>query len=412
MGPLQNVIGMLPGMPKEVRNAEIDDREITRIEAIIHSMTPEERRKPDSSTARAGCGIAQGSGHDHRRRQQPAEAVQAGAADDEGLGGWRRQECKKGKKKGKDKSRRARTDRAESPGSAPGTAAWRLRCPRLIRRSAADRDSHRTPREEFRLAVKIRLMRVGKKKQPTYRVVVADARSPRDGRSSRSSASTRRARSRRSSTIDDERSLHWLRSGAQPTEQVGKLLEITGVWDAYKAEPQGRGRRRRRSRRSRSRSHAAPRRPRPPGQGRGRRRGEGCGGRRRRRTRRPPRQLRPTKQRVTRTTRPTTPDEETTSRSDDELRRRGRDRRRGQPRHRRPRQDRGRARRPLHRRRSRRGLRRLDERRDNVAILVHTSPGDLGRIIGKRGRVIQALRQVARAAGATEGVKVSVDVAE
>ena len=53
-----------------------------------------------------------------------------------------------------------------------------------------------------------------------------------------------------------------------------------------------------------------------------------------------------------------------------------------------------------------------NERRDNVSILIHTSPGDLGRIIGKRGRVIQALRQVGRAAGATEGVRVTVEVAE
>ena len=52
------------------------------------------------------------------------------------------------------------------------------------------------------------------------------------------------------------------------------------------------------------------------------------------------------------------------------------------------------------------------ERCDNVAILIHTSPGDLGRIIGKRGRVIQALRQVGRAAGATEDVRVTVEVAE
>jgi predicted RNA-binding protein YlqC (UPF0109 family) len=52
------------------------------------------------------------------------------------------------------------------------------------------------------------------------------------------------------------------------------------------------------------------------------------------------------------------------------------------------------------------------ERSDNVAILIHTSPGDLGRIIGKRGRVIQALRQVGRAAGAAEGVRVTVEVAE
>ena len=52
------------------------------------------------------------------------------------------------------------------------------------------------------------------------------------------------------------------------------------------------------------------------------------------------------------------------------------------------------------------------ERSNNVAILIHTSPGDLGRIIGKRGRVIQALRQVGRAAGSAEGVRVTVEVAE
>ena len=53
-----------------------------------------------------------------------------------------------------------------------------------------------------------------------------------------------------------------------------------------------------------------------------------------------------------------------------------------------------------------------NERGDNVTLLIHASPGDLGRIIGKRGRVIQAVRQVARAAGSTEGVRVTVDVAE
>jgi predicted RNA-binding protein YlqC (UPF0109 family) len=52
------------------------------------------------------------------------------------------------------------------------------------------------------------------------------------------------------------------------------------------------------------------------------------------------------------------------------------------------------------------------DRGGNVTLLVHASPGDLGRIIGKRGRVIQSIRQVARAAGSTEGVRVTVDVAE
>ncbi len=62
MGPLQNVLGMLPGMPKEVRNAEIDDKDIGRIEAIIRSMTPEERRKPDLINGSRRMRIAQGSG--------------------------------------------------------------------------------------------------------------------------------------------------------------------------------------------------------------------------------------------------------------------------------------------------------------------------------------------------------------
>jgi signal recognition particle subunit SRP54 len=62
MGPLQNVLGMLPGMPKEVRNAEIDDKDLGRIEAIIRSMTPEERRKPELIKGSRRMRIAQGSG--------------------------------------------------------------------------------------------------------------------------------------------------------------------------------------------------------------------------------------------------------------------------------------------------------------------------------------------------------------
>ena len=55
----------------------------------------------------------------------------------------------------------------------------------------------------------------------------------------------------------------------------------------------------------------------------------------------------------------------------------------------------------------------LQERGHNeVFLLVHASPSDMGRLIGRRGRVIQAIRQVTRAAGALEGVKAGVDVAE
>lgn len=54
----------------------------------------------------------------------------------------------------------------------------------------------------------------------------------------------------------------------------------------------------------------------------------------------------------------------------------------------------------------------VQERRGEVQLLVHASPTDMGRLIGKRGRVIQALRQLVRAAGASEGVKATVDVVE
>jgi small subunit ribosomal protein S16 len=84
------------------------------------------------------------------------------------------------------------------------------------------------------MAVKLRLMRVGKTKQPSYRVVAADARSPRDGRfieivgqyNPRSEPSV--------VTIDNDKALKWLRQGAQPTERVQKLLEISGAWTEFK----------------------------------------------------------------------------------------------------------------------------------------------------------------------------------
>jgi signal recognition particle subunit SRP54 len=62
MGPLSNVLAMLPGVPKEIKNAEIDDREINRIEAIICSMTPAERREPSVINGSRRVRIAAGSG--------------------------------------------------------------------------------------------------------------------------------------------------------------------------------------------------------------------------------------------------------------------------------------------------------------------------------------------------------------
>ena len=83
------------------------------------------------------------------------------------------------------------------------------------------------------MAVKIRLMRVGKKKQPTYRVDVADGRSPRDGRFIEIIGQYEPREEPSVVKIDGERALHWLRRGAQPTETAAKLLEASGVWEQY-----------------------------------------------------------------------------------------------------------------------------------------------------------------------------------
>ncbi len=86
------------------------------------------------------------------------------------------------------------------------------------------------------MAVKIRLMRVGKKKQPTYRVVVADGRKPRDGRFIEIIGQYAPRQDPSFCRIDAESALSWLRKGAQPTEQVQKLLTEQGVWAQYQSE--------------------------------------------------------------------------------------------------------------------------------------------------------------------------------
>ena len=86
------------------------------------------------------------------------------------------------------------------------------------------------------MAVKLRLVRMGKKKQPTYRVVEADSRSPRDGRFLEVLGTyAPRGRSRADDetiiTIDHEKALRWLRQGAKPTERVERLLRTSGTLD-------------------------------------------------------------------------------------------------------------------------------------------------------------------------------------
>ncbi len=85
------------------------------------------------------------------------------------------------------------------------------------------------------MAVKLRLMRMGKTKQPTYRVVAADARSPRDGRFIEIVGTYAPRREPSVIELDNAKALKWLRQGAQPTERVEKLLKLSGAWDEFQA---------------------------------------------------------------------------------------------------------------------------------------------------------------------------------
>ncbi len=86
------------------------------------------------------------------------------------------------------------------------------------------------------MAVKLRLMRMGKKKHPTYRVVAADSRSPRDGRFIELIGRYDPHPHPSVVEIDNARALHWLEVGAQPTAAVRKLLEISGAWGQFRVK--------------------------------------------------------------------------------------------------------------------------------------------------------------------------------
>ena len=79
------------------------------------------------------------------------------------------------------------------------------------------------------MAVKIRLRRIGQKKRPFYRVIVADSRSPRNGRFIEEIGYYDPNRDPSVIKFDEEAAKKWLATGAQPTETVSKLLKIAGI---------------------------------------------------------------------------------------------------------------------------------------------------------------------------------------
>jgi small subunit ribosomal protein S16 len=86
------------------------------------------------------------------------------------------------------------------------------------------------------MATRIRLRRMGANKRPFYRVVVADQRSPRDGRFIENIGKYHPLEEPSVIEIDQERALYWLRVGAQPSNQVRNLMRKVGIWDTFVQE--------------------------------------------------------------------------------------------------------------------------------------------------------------------------------
>ena len=86
------------------------------------------------------------------------------------------------------------------------------------------------------MAVKIRLKRLGKIRAPYYRIVVADARTKRDGRVIEEIGKYHPTEEPSVIEVDSTRAQYWLGVGAQPTEQVAALLKLTGDWGRFKGE--------------------------------------------------------------------------------------------------------------------------------------------------------------------------------
>jgi small subunit ribosomal protein S16 len=86
------------------------------------------------------------------------------------------------------------------------------------------------------MSTRIRLRRMGSNKRPFFRVVVADQRSPRDGRFIENIGKYHPLADPSVIEIDQERALHWLRVGAQPSNQVRNLMQKVGIWEEFAKE--------------------------------------------------------------------------------------------------------------------------------------------------------------------------------
>src|SRR4029077_13159455 len=180
MGSLKGVLSMIPGIGNQLKGLEIDERELGRVEAMILSMTPRERGYPHTIDGSRRQRIARGSG---TTVQEVSRLLNA------------RKEMQKLMKR-------------MGQGKMPTL-------PQMTRRKG--------------MAVRMRLTRVGSKKNPSYRVVVADSRSPRDGKFIEIVGRYNPQTDPSLIEFDEAKVKDWLSKGVQPSDAVSRLLKVKNI---------------------------------------------------------------------------------------------------------------------------------------------------------------------------------------
>ena len=214
MGSLKDLLGMIPGVGKAVKQIDVDDDAFRHIEALIQSMTPYERATPDAIN---GCAPPPHRGrrrHGGPGRQRAPEAVPRDEEDDE--------------------------DDVQAPGQGPlhrpQPAVGRALAPSSGSGFAVQGSPAPTPRPDEPLnpeprimSVKLRFRRMGRRKAPVFGLVATDSRSPRDGRFIEDLGRYAPVAEPSTFTVDAERVIYWLNQGAQPSDTVRNLLQKEGV---------------------------------------------------------------------------------------------------------------------------------------------------------------------------------------
>ena len=211
MGPLQGVLKLIPGLGQQLAGLDVDEEQLKRVEAIVLSMTPRERAVPHVIDGNRRQRIARGSGTTVQEVNQLLEA--------------RKMMEKMMKQMGKGKMP-ALPGLGDMPTTRPGAPPTRAA---RRRRSARRASGSPVGGNLSRMAVKLRLTRVGSKKNPIYRVVAADSRSPRDGKFLEIVGRYNPQTDPSTIELDETKVRDWLGKGAQPTEAVARLIKVKGI---------------------------------------------------------------------------------------------------------------------------------------------------------------------------------------